>query len=302
MSELQPPVALQNVSTLNADDFRGLIQALVPTEGIIASGNLAVVENGTPNMSVNVAAGAAIIAGDDTPTTQGSYFVKNDATKNLTVTAADPTNPRKDIVVARVRDAFYSGSDNDWLLAVVAGTPAASPAEPALPNNALKLAVITVAAAATTVTNAVITDSRTMATPLGATADAPWTSYTPTLQQGVTTVAKTITYARYEKKGRTVTVQVLMTCTGSGSASNTIKIGLPFAAATNSALVAGTFRLYNASGPNNFVGAGAMFSTTSVHCLTNNNSQRLGDASSAFSSALASGDVLTLDLTYEASA
>lgn len=302
MSELQPPVALQNVSSLNADDFRGLIQALVPTEGIIASGDLAVVENGTPNMSVNVGAGAAIIAGDDTPTTQGSYFVKNDATKNLTVTAADPTNPRKDIVVARVRDAFYSGSDNDWLLAVVAGTPAASPAEPSLPNDALKLAVITVAAAATTITNAAITDSRTLATPLGATADAAWTAYTPTLQQGVTTVAKTITYARYEKKGRTVTVNAVMTCTGAGSANNTIKVGLPFAAATISALRTGMFSLRNASGPNNFVGACYFFSTTSVCGITNNNSEFLGAASSAFSSALASGDVVSIDLIYEASA
>jgi hypothetical protein len=200
VAELQPPVALQNVATLNSDDFRGLIQALVPTEGIIASGDLAVTQNGTPNMSVNVAAGAAVIVGDDTPATQGSYFVKNDATKNLTVTAADPTNPRKDIVIAQVRDSFYSGSDNDWRLAVIAGTPAASPSEPSLPNNALKLAVISVVAGATSITTAVISNTRPIAQPLAgargtlgftphAADTAVTTSYADIVSVSVTTVA-----------------------------------------------------------------------------------------------------------------
>jgi hypothetical protein len=299
VAELQPPVALQNVSTLNADDFRGLIQALVPTEGIIASGDLAVTQNGTPNMSVNVAAGAAIIAGDDTPATQGFYFAKNDATKNLTVTAADPTNPRKDIVVAQVRDAFYSGSDNDWRLAVIAGTPAASPSEPSLPNNALKLAVITVAAGATSITTGVITDSRTVAVPLGSTTDPTWASYTPTLTQGGS-VSKTVTYAKYKKEGRTVTVNVLLTVTGSGSANNRIDVGLPESSATIGALVVGMFRLWNNSAPNNFVGACAFASTSSVACVTNNNSKYLGQSGAAFALALAAGDLINISLTYEA--
>lgn len=299
MTALQPPVALQNVSTLNADDFRGLIEALVPTEGIIVSGDLAVTANGTPNMTVNVAAGTAIIVGDDTPATQGSYFVKNDATVNLAIAAADPTNPRKDIVIAQVRDSFYSGASDDWRLTVVTGTPAASPAEPALPNNSLKLAVIAVAAAASSITSGVITDSRTSAAGLaGAIDDTPWTAYTPTVTQSGT-VTKTVTYAKYKKVGRTVTVNLLLTMTGSGTASNAIIISLPFAAFNASALVVGTFHLFNNSGPNHFVGAAAFWSTTSVACLTNNNSHYLGQASSAFSSTLASGDQLTLSLTYE---
>lgn len=299
MAELQPPVALQNVSTLNADDFRGLIEALVPTEGIITSGDLAVTQNGTPNMSVNVAAGAAVIVGDDTPATQGSYFVKNDATKNLTIAAADATNPRKDIIVAQVRDSFYAGSDDDWRLAVVTGTPGASPSEPALPNNSLKLAVITVAASATSITTAAITDSRTRATALGATADAAWTDYTPTVTQSGT-VAKSVNYARYTKVGRTVTVNAMVVMSGSGSANQVITVSLPVVAASDFEVVIGTFRLYNSSGPNNFVGGCIVWSTTTVAGLTNNNQHALGQASSAFASALAAGDIISISLTYEA--
>lgn len=163
MAELQPPIALQNVATLNADDFRQLVQALVPTEGVAGTGDLTVTANGTPNMSVNVAAGRAFILGDNSTTTQGMYTVANDATVNKVIAASDPTNPRWDIVVAEVRDAFYSGSSNDWQIRVVTGTPAASPAEPSLPLNAIKLARVVVGAAVTSITSANITDTRTRA-------------------------------------------------------------------------------------------------------------------------------------------
>lgn len=298
MAVLLPPVALQNVDTLNADDFRGLIEALVPTEGVLASGDLAVTANGTPNMSVNAAAGAAIIKGDDTPATQGSYFVRNDATVNLAIAAADATNPRKDLIILQVRDSFYSGSDDDARLAVVTGTPAASPAEPALPNNSLKLAVITVAAAATSITSGAITDSRSSAIPLGADTDT-WTSYTPTLTQSGS-VAKTVTYAEYTRRGSLVTVHVLLAVTGSGTASNQIEVGLPLPA-LHSSFIGGTFRVYNASGPNTFIGAAAIWTSTSVVCFTHDNSNRLGQSGSSFSSALDNGDFVSLVFTYRTS-
>jgi hypothetical protein len=131
-----------------------------------AAGDLLVVQNGTPNMSVNVGAGHVWIDGTESAT-QGVYHGYNDATKNLVVAASDPTNPRKDLVVAKVQDAAYSGAVNAWTLAVVTGTPAASPAEPTVPANAVVLAMISVAALATTVTNANITDRRRRASALG---------------------------------------------------------------------------------------------------------------------------------------
>jgi hypothetical protein len=136
--------------------------------GVTGSGDLAVAQNGTPNMSVNVAAGRAFIRGTETASLgQGVYSFFNDATVNLTIGAADPTNPRRDLIVAQVRDLNYSGAVSDARLAVIAGTAAASPSDPTPPANALVLARVTVAAGVTSVTTAAITDLRTRAASLG---------------------------------------------------------------------------------------------------------------------------------------
>lgn len=125
-----------------------------------------VTQNGTPNMSVNVAAGAAFVRGTEA-LAQGVYAGFNDATVNLSIAAADPTNPRRDLVVLRVRDAFYSGASTDISLAVITGTPAASPADPTVPANSLVIARVNVAAAVTSILTANIQDLRTYANTLG---------------------------------------------------------------------------------------------------------------------------------------
>jgi len=136
--------------------------------GVVSAGDLAVTQNGTPNMSVNVAAGRAFIRGTETGSlNQGAYSFFNDGAVNLAVAAADPTNPRRDLVIAQVRDSNYSGGVNDARLTVVTGTPAASPSDPTPPVNALVLARIAVAAGATSVVTANITDLRTRAAGLG---------------------------------------------------------------------------------------------------------------------------------------
>lgn len=57
-----------------------------------------------------------------------------------------------------------------------------------------------------------------------------WISYTPTLTQTVA-VTKTVSYAKYMKVGRLVTVNFLLAVTGSGTAATAIKVGLPVTAA-----------------------------------------------------------------------
>lgn len=128
-----------------------------------------------------------------------------------------------------------------------------------------------------------------------------WVAYTPTLTQNAA-VTKTVTSARYMKVGRMVTVEVLLTVTGTGTANERIELGLPLAAATPIGRRGGTLTVTNDSGPNNFVGAAELISTTVVACVTNNNSNYLGEASSAFDQALAADDLVTLNLTYEAAA
>jgi hypothetical protein len=94
----------------------------------------------------------------------GVYTVFNDATTVATITAADFTNPRIDLVCVTVRDAFYSGANNDVIFNVVAGTPAGSPVAPATPANSIALATVAVAANASTITTSDITDVRVTTT------------------------------------------------------------------------------------------------------------------------------------------
>jgi hypothetical protein len=162
MTVRTPPSWLQNGSH-PAENDRLTTQALWATTGIINSSSLAVTQNSPAGMSVRVASGWASIVGTE-QANMGTYMVYNDATVTLTVTTADPTNPRIDLVCATVRDAYYSGAYDDVIIQVVAGTPAGSPVAPSLPANSISLATVAVAAATTSITNANITDTRVSAT------------------------------------------------------------------------------------------------------------------------------------------
>lgn len=157
-----PPSWLQNGSH-PAENDRLSVQALYTTTGIIGSSSLAVAPNSPAGMSVLVATGWCAIVGT-TQANMGTYTVFNDAVDTLTVTTADPTNPRIDRVVVTVRDAYYSGAFNDVIFQVVAGTPAGSPVAPAIPANSISLATIAVAAGATQINSGNITDTRTEVT------------------------------------------------------------------------------------------------------------------------------------------
>lgn len=179
------PWAMQALSH-GAEVVRQAAQALIAGgSGVVNAGDLAVTPNGTPNMSVNVAAGSVWIPGTQgstagegnnpngqttyggaaTFTSQGSYYAYNDATVNLAIAAANATNPRIDLVVANAQDAAYSGGSNQIQLQVITGTAAASPTPPAIPVNCVVLAQIAIAASATTITSPNITDERPFSQP-----------------------------------------------------------------------------------------------------------------------------------------
>lgn len=159
----------QQDGTTPAEDFRlGAFGGLLAQQGIVHPGDLAVAAHGTPNMSVDVAAGNAWVKGTESAN-QSYYPVYNDATVNLAVAASDPTNPRWDRVVVKVQDQFYSGSTNTPSVAVVTGTPGVSPSLPAAPANSFDLAKIVVNANATTITSGNLTDLRPNAVLVGGT-------------------------------------------------------------------------------------------------------------------------------------
>lgn len=127
------------------------------------------------NMSVDVAIGDAII-----PRADGTYGhpAWNDAVYNKVIGTADVSNPRRDIVVMYIDYSVtpstgVSNNTNGVVkISVVAGTPAGSPVDPSdaaiqsavgASNPFIKLARVRVAAGASSITNSVIDDLRTMA-------------------------------------------------------------------------------------------------------------------------------------------
>lgn len=180
MTVVNPPGFLQNLSTHTAEVLRGAYNNLLsvqnasligkggvnPALGPGGNAGLKVFQNGTPNMSVNVPAGGALISGTE-GTKQGIYSVLNDATVNLAISASDPTLNRIDIVVFKVQDTAYSGATDSCSLVVVTGTPSGSPAVPTAPNNSITLAQVAVNAAVSTIVTANITDKRTFYSAMG---------------------------------------------------------------------------------------------------------------------------------------
>lgn len=153
--------------------------------GRIISGDViegfAVAATGTPSMGVLVAAGSARILTGTYPSSYG-YMVSHDTSAGESVTIATAAaSPRIDYVVAYV-DKSVVGSplsgnvnnkNNVLKFAAVAGTPAGSPVVPTVSqiqtaigasNPYIILAQIAVAASVSQITNANITDRRTMAT------------------------------------------------------------------------------------------------------------------------------------------
>jgi hypothetical protein len=130
MTVVNPAAFLQNAgATHTAQNSRmltsGLLGAYQSAGSLMAlggvnphlGGRMAVAQNGTPNMSVNVSSGHIFIPGTQ-DVKQGVYSCTNDGTVNLVIGTSDPTNPRIDTVYAFVQDQFYAGSNNLWGIAV----------------------------------------------------------------------------------------------------------------------------------------------------------------------------------------
>lgn len=103
------------------------------------------------NLSVDVASGEAFLNG---------HFMSSDAVENLAVGSNSSGNPRIDRVVVRLDATF-----NTIVLAVLAGTPGASPVPPTLTQAIdgvweISLAQIAVANGAASIVTANITDER----------------------------------------------------------------------------------------------------------------------------------------------
>lgn len=128
--------------------------------GVIGDGLTVTEKSGTPDMSVDVAGGFALAAGTQSAS-QGSYVVENVGVQNVTIATADVTNDRHDLICAYVTDTDEGAGSSTAVIGATTGTPAASPADPTEPDNAVVLARVVVPSSASSITDSDITDLRT---------------------------------------------------------------------------------------------------------------------------------------------
>lgn len=101
--------------------------------------------SGTNNFTWNVAAHSGVMD-VEASANAGPYLYSTDGTDTGTITAANATNPRIDILYMQVNDNVQDGSAlESGAVMYLAGTPAASPSAPSPPNTrTLVIANITV--------------------------------------------------------------------------------------------------------------------------------------------------------------
>lgn len=199
--------------------FRRMLDAsFQQSQGVIyqlnnAGADLKVSATGV-DVNISVAAGACVVRGTQA-TTQGMYHLYNDASITINVLGANPanaTNPRIDLVVARIQDTFYGGAADTATIEMVTGTPGAVPAVPAAPANSLILAQILIPAAATAVLPANITERRVPAGRLPVVFDdqsaaGPTASATITVPPGFRTIINDLAGRCDQATAQSVVVQ-----------------------------------------------------------------------------------------------
>jgi len=165
-----PPLLMQAVVgdpalSYTAQVFRGAFDALVPAAGVTFKNDLLVAQRalGT-NMSVDVATGQCAFRGN-VIAYQGTYLPRNTAVINVPIATADPTNPRIDLIVVQVLDKQADSGTQYAVNAIpVTGAAAQTPQVPATPADSYAIGQVAVAAGATFISNANITDLRTLNT------------------------------------------------------------------------------------------------------------------------------------------
>jgi hypothetical protein len=126
-----------------------------------------------------------------------------------------------------------------------------------------------------------------------------WTSYTPVIKGGATTVTATIQYAKYARVNKLVLVQVRATVTSAGAANGIINVTLPtgLAALTPSnQRNIGTIMIEDV-GVGFFVGIAVTTNGTSIQGFSYNVGDFMGGSGPAMT--LANGDVIGFSVCYE---
>ncbi len=129
----------------------------VAVPGGVYPGIGAMAVTASSGLNVQVAAGYCCVPH---PTAgQGGYIFGTLTAQTLSLAAADPVNPRIDLIVARVYDTANSSSYCD--VEVITGVAATPAVTPSTPSAAIALASVSVPAAAVALASGAVTDLRT---------------------------------------------------------------------------------------------------------------------------------------------
>lgn len=135
----------------------------------------------------------------------------------------------------------------------------------------------------------------------GMVASEAWTAFTPALLQGATPVTATVTYAKYQRIGRLINAQITLAVTGTGVAANTVLVALPVAAAAPNNTLIGSGEVIDASAGLAYRGL-AKISGSNCFLIPTDSQVNNTIGATDFTAALASGDNISVNLTYEAAA
>lgn len=159
------------VGTFDAQDVRlGAIGNALP--GLYAKNDFTVAQRAAgANMSVDISSGRCFLEPGGPASQQGCYLARSETTYNTssdggyTWTAADPTNPRTDLLCIEAADVDEGGSFTGYKFRIVDGTANASATHqlitqywPAIPNYVVPLAAINIPAADATINTASISN------------------------------------------------------------------------------------------------------------------------------------------------
>ncbi len=126
-------------------------------------------------------------------------------------------------------------------------------------------------------------------------------SFTPTLVQSGA-VTKTVNNARFLRIGRMIHVMVELTVTGTGTAANAVRVGLPVSAAAGGvgSFDIGVGHIYDTSVPTLFTGNVNLATADAVQFWPSADGAATALGVRAFTAALASGDLVRYSALYEA--
>ncbi|MFJ4473225.1 hypothetical protein ACIP2X_37825 [Streptomyces sp. NPDC089424] len=165
---LFPRPILTDGATHPASQFRMLVRDLARgAEGITEGDDLKVTQRSTPGGGVTVGDGSGVIRGRD-DAFQGTYSACNVGAVDVDI-AATGGSPRSDMVILRIEDPEYTGTLDPEVaeIAYFQVISNVSSSATAIPDSrtGIPLARIDIPASTATITNAMITDLRTVANP-----------------------------------------------------------------------------------------------------------------------------------------